>query len=486
MQLRRVASTVGACNRAFSTPHQAGGSATSRSRSPDTDGCEVLSQLSMSRSGVLLPSTGAWTPRTAKNPHSVFGQSTPSTEELKQHRLSLAVSPRRSFSPTLGLTPRSVPGWVDKDHHPNGTDGAQLTPRVRSAFYKTASSPAASTRADSEAEVETRTDSSSDGQLQGWRSPSGVSVSVTPAAGGAPSARIRLVAGASSLRGRKAAFPGWPNQDVHLVVPLGNQFMLVGVFDGHGREGHRSAARACTIFKDNARDLKSRTGEALAEALTRLCFIAQDTLEREGLAYYSGTTATIALIDSSMGIATVAHVGDSTLVITNGAEVEASTIDHRVDEAVERRVIAHGGEVRTQQGSAVRRIFAPGSDFPGLSMGRALGDQEAQKLGARCEPELTVLPFRPGNCLIVASDGVWDELPAQAAAAHIATTAAVSGTSSAAILASGIVSEARRRYSSGGDVDDITAVVVQQVPEVAASVPCERGPDTFRLGVAGA
>jgi len=281
--------------------------------------------------------------------------------------------------------------------------------------------------------------------------------------------KYELTAAASTRQGLKRAYPSCPNQDVHLIVPLSAHLMMVAVFDGHGREGHHSASCVRDQFKHHARSLASLSGWALKDALESLCRHAQDLLQRKGLANYSGTTATVAMIDMQAGRVLVAHVGDSTLRIMKSSEVVAATRDHRVDKSAERRILAHGGVVRScVTDSKTQRICAPGSDFPGLAMARCLGDQEAQKLGASCEPEFDFFPFCPESSLIVASDGVWDVLPPDDAAWWL------SGPDSLGLdqdyytvqercgsLANKIVDEARKLYPTNGDIDDITAVVVQ-------------------------
>lgn len=278
-------------------------------------------------------------------------------------------------------------------------------------------------------------------------------------------AGVLLTAGAHTLHGQKTRHPGWPNQDVDLVVPLNEELMLVAVFDGHGQHGHFTAARLRSIFDQHATSLARLPQKALTEALADLFHLAQETLLSENLAHWSGATGTVAMVDSRAGTVTVAHVGDSTLVICNGDKVVATTKDHKVDSVAERRILAHGGEVRCQVGETVRRIFGKGSDFPGLAMARALGDQEAQKLGCSFEPEFTYMTFKPGDTLIVASDGLWDVMSHQQVAAHITAAGSRSyAEDRSATVVTSLVTTARRCYNPAGDIDDITAVVVQAAP----------------------
>jgi len=278
-----------------------------------------------------------------------------------------------------------------------------------------------------------------------------------------------LNASTSTRKGRKGSFPGLPNQDHLLVVQLRSDLLLVGVFDGHGLDGHHSANYVRRFVERNAKSLGSKSGSALIDSLKYFFLHVQAMLETQGLAHYSGTTATVALLDSAAGVITAAHVGDSTLVVVKGSDVVGITRDHRVDEDAERRILASGGEVRTGRlgDTKTRRIYARGSEFPGLAMARCLGDQEAQRLGASHEPEITVLPFCSDSTLIVASDGLWDMISPESVASWCfghAIAASGSGEERVASLASILTIEAVGRYNPAADIDDVTAVVVKLAP----------------------
>jgi len=306
------------------------------------------------------------------------------------------------------------------------------------------------------------------------------------------SSDYQLVAGAFTRQGRKSQFPYFPNQDVHLVVPLRSDTMMVAIFVGHGLEGHRSACCVRDLFERRAQSLSLLSGWSRVEAFEALFRQAQQLLIQEGLAHYSGTTATVAMIDIKIGFAFVAHVGDSTLAVTKGSQVIATTKDHRVDQSVESRVVAHGGEVRTVGTCKTRRICARGSDLPGLAMARCLGDQEAHGLGASCEPEFNFLPFCSESTLVVASDGVWDVLSPKEAAFYASGTASgnlVEGFGAfeerCGSLARTIVDEARRRCSTAVNIDDITALIVKAAPLFCMTDSASAGSSVslFELGV---
>lgn len=287
----------------------------------------------------------------------------------------------------------------------------------------------------------------------------------------------RLATGSYTVWGEKKSWPKkWVSQDANLTVQLPENRVLVAVFDGHGEGGHHVAGQVKRIFEKQAASIASDPSGPAA-GLHRVFAQCQATLEsQEDLCGFSGCTASVAVIDPDAQTATLAHVGDSTLVVARCGAVVWATEDHKLEGEAERRIIANGGEVREAavRGSTlcVRRVFAKSSEFPGLAMSRALGDLEACRLGVLPHPEVVTIPFDRDCALVVASDGLWDVMPREAAAAR-ATSAA-----NADAVARSLVVEARALYPGGGDVDDITAVVV--LPRAAcagSSVNVLAGPE---------
>lgn len=268
-----------------------------------------------------------------------------------------------------------------------------------------------------------------------------------------------LVARVSSLQGSKSYLPGCPNQDSYLIRHISQDVLLVGVFDGHGREGQHISQIASDVFDEHAPELLNVPFARLGEEFERLFALAHQAVDLSGLATWSGTTATLALIDSESRTACIAHVGDSTLMISGNGLIEFLSRDHRIDEEVEQRIRSSGGEVRqaTVSGVPARRIYIPGKGLPGLAMARALGDLQAQAIGVQSRPEVKLVPFAPGSTLVVCSDGVWDRVPPPEVADYL-RTARPRRVSSA--LASGLVAKARERWPGPDDIDDITAIIV--------------------------
>jgi len=280
--------------------------------------------------------------------------------------------------------------------------------------------------------------------------------------------RLQTVAGAYTQGGHKTRVPGHRNQDSHLIVQLGAGVMLAAVLDGHGANGHLVSGYVCEIFERYAPHFAAVPSSELPDAFLKVFSLAQEGLEKEGLAEMAGTTATLALINANAGTITVAHVGDSTLAVFVGFTVSFRTKDHIVDDDVVRYVSARGGEVKasTFDGVTARRIYQAGEDGAGLAMSRALGHTELQPL-ILTVPEVSHAQFGAGCTLVVASDGIWEKMAPEAVAEIIASAPPTMSNVQAGNLARTLVTEAGRRWPTppAGDVDDITAIVVRAVPE---------------------
>eukprot|EP00928_Gymnodinium_smaydae_P097725 TRINITY_DN8921_c1_g1_i1.p1 TRINITY_DN8921_c1_g1~~TRINITY_DN8921_c1_g1_i1.p1 ORF type:complete len:435 (+),score=88.88 TRINITY_DN8921_c1_g1_i1:84-1388(+) len=273
-----------------------------------------------------------------------------------------------------------------------------------------------------------------------------------------PVATPGFAVGTHTVQGRKRAFPGMPNQDATLVLPLGPGLLLAAVLDGHGPQGHNAAGRARSLIEQHAPTLLASLGRSSgASKLAWLFEHIHEALVAEGLARQSGTTATLAVIDTSKGTVTVAHAGDSTLMICNAKhEVDFHSRDHKIDEEVTRRVHEKGGEVRSDHGTV--RIFEAGGSQPGLAMSRSLGDQEAHAIGVLYEPEICSVPLRPGGAVVLASDGLWDMVPPSEVAPALPPNGAGHDLNEAARALS---QRSRERYPPEGDIDDITVVLIR-------------------------
>ncbi|KAG0461455.1 hypothetical protein HPP92_021752 [Vanilla planifolia] len=111
-----------------------------------------------------------------------------------------------------------------------------------------------------------------------------------------------------------------------------------------------------------------------------------------------GSTAVVAVICSSHII--VANCGDSRAVLYRGKQPLPLSVDHKPDREDEyQRIEAAGGKVIQWDGSRV---------FGVLAMSRSIGDGFL-KPWIIPEPEVKIIPrSRDDECLILASDGLWD------------------------------------------------------------------------------
>ncbi|KAL6851718.1 hypothetical protein ACP4OV_020282 [Aristida adscensionis] len=111
-----------------------------------------------------------------------------------------------------------------------------------------------------------------------------------------------------------------------------------------------------------------------------------------------GSTAVVAVVCSSHVV--VANCGDSRVVLCRGKEPVPLSIDHKPDRKDERaRIEAKGGKVIQWNGYRVSGI---------LAMSRSIGDRYLKPFIIP-KPEVTVVPrARDDDCLILASDGLWD------------------------------------------------------------------------------
>ncbi|CAI9759597.1 unnamed protein product [Fraxinus pennsylvanica] len=187
-----------------------------------------------------------------------------------------------------------------------------------------------------------------------------------------------------------------------------------GVYDGHGgsqvanycRERmHMALAEELETIMANPIDESSKGNcqEQWRRAFIK-CFLKVDD-EIGGKASIEpvgpetvGSTAVVAIVCSSHII--VANCGDSRAVLCRGKEPMALSVDHKPNREDEyARIEAAGGKVIQWNG---HRVFGV------LAMSRSIGDRYL-KPWIIPDPEVVFIPrTREDECLILASDGLWD------------------------------------------------------------------------------
>jgi len=96
----------------------------------------------------------------------------------------------------------------------------------------------------------------------------------------------------------------------------------------------------------------------------------------------------------------VANIGDTRCVLSKGGTAERLSVDHRCDNADEIvRIKSQGGFVSGDRVGGV------------LAVTRSFGDHSLKKAGVSAIPYVLKYSLKPfDKFLIIASDGVWDEL----------------------------------------------------------------------------
>ncbi|ERM94939.1 probable protein phosphatase 2C 24 isoform X1 [Amborella trichopoda] len=114
-----------------------------------------------------------------------------------------------------------------------------------------------------------------------------------------------------------------------------------------------------------------------------------------------GSTAVVAILCCDRIV--VANCGDSRAVLCRAGKPFPLTTDHKPDRPDElARIEASGGRVIYWNGPRVLGV---------LAMSRAIGDRYLKPY-ITSEPEITITDITPDDeCLILASDGLWDVLP---------------------------------------------------------------------------
>lgn len=244
-----------------------------------------------------------------------------------------------------------------------------------------------------------------------------------------------------------------PCQDLCFVEVLGNS-RLVGLFDGHGREGHKVVEQckefAVKFYVNQQQRLKG-DGERFLYDLA----VGMDESLKEGAVNvaYSGTTLVLVLL--TPGSLYFASVGDSRAVLGTTAEPDSvthtqpprgddkvlmdklkyrrsvsvntqlaavqMTRDHRPDDPEEKKRITDMGgivsRVLDSEGKNVGpwRVWQKQSNHPGLAMSRSVGDAVGHTIGVTCNPTVTSHQIREDSdyFVVAGSDGIWDVMENQ-------------------------------------------------------------------------
>mmetsp|Transcript_4665 Transcript_4665/g.11282 ORF Transcript_4665/g.11282 Transcript_4665/m.11282 type:complete len:461 (-) Transcript_4665:205-1587(-) len=280
----------------------------------------------------------------------------------------------------------------------------------------------------------------------------------------------------SCTKGCKGVGDRSPNQDNFSVVRFNNKggWEIICVMDGHGPAGHNVSHRSVQVlpyYLHNSDYFPDEMEKALEDAFQ----ITQQDLLGHGIqegydVQASGTTA-IVFVRKGADLYT-AHTGDSRFVLGHEGDrtLQFETQDHKPNtESEQKRIEANGGEVREfryddEYGGdelVVHRVFIRGCDYPGLCMGRSLGDECVKAHGVTCIPEVNhvKLQLEKKPFLFAASDGVWEFIPSEWV---IKTIVKKLGEDPPQKILAKICKESRRKWrqEEGDYCDDITGVLM--------------------------
>ena len=266
---------------------------------------------------------------------------------------------------------------------------------------------------------------------------------------------------------KKGLKPESPNQDDFCIV-IENESILLGVFDGHGPCGHQVSAFVHSDIVRLILDSKYLQTEPLValreafvntnERLKEHCRMSNGECDCS----ISGTTAVVALIRGRKMY--LGNVGDSRMVLGQKSEGRFQAVQLTTDHkptipSEQQRIESSGGEVKKLPYDIPYRVFVRGTEDPGLSMSRSIGDTVSQSIGVTCEPEVKEIDLgnEHGSFLLLCSDGVWEFIKNEEAVELVSKftrSAARQGAEKLAQLA-----WMRWLHNEEEVVDDITAIV---------------------------
>lgn len=207
--------------------------------------------------------------------------------------------------------------------------------------------------------------------------------------------------GVFSVKGKKKFM-----EDTHKICVSCSDAVkgFFGVYDGHG--GRKAAEFVAENLHSNIlKMLENRTGNEATEEAVRDGYLKTDQ-EFLKLGLGSGACCVTALIEKNEIV--ISNVGDCRAILCRGGVAEALTKDHRAGQVDERkRIESKGGYVEIHRGAwRVHGI---------LSVSRSIGDAHL-KDWVLAEPDTKTLNLdRDMEYLILASDGLWEEVGNQEA-----------------------------------------------------------------------
>ena len=224
------------------------------------------------------------------------------------------------------------------------------------------------------------------------------------------------------------------NQDAAVLVELegapGGAALLADGMGGHP-DGRLAADLATAAAADVLRGAEDPVGSLPAAVDAANMAIAERAVPDER-GRSLGTTLVVAVV--SGGRASVANVGDSRAYLVRGGTAAQLSVDHSwVAEQVRAGLLSEDEALRHPRRSRVTRAL----------------------LGDPVEPDLYEVAMRPGDVLMLCSDGLWDSLPSRRIAELLGGGGPLDTVVGALVDAA----------LDGGSTDNVTAVALRALPD---------------------
>lgn len=273
--------------------------------------------------------------------------------------------------------------------------------------------------------------------------------------------------------GHQCGKPKPNNQDSFTIKPCIQNVKsqhFFGVFDGHGRHGHKVSNLIKVTLEKNIEELippnshESVFPNVMKIGISRTVeFIEESSIDTN----FSGSTLTTVLIKNEQLVC--ANIGDSRAVI--GKRMHAAwesfelSRDHKPELLSERiRILKTNGRIapyydRNNEPIGPQRVWLEHSHVPGLAMSRSIGDRVAHTIGVISTPEIKTFPLAATDkFLILATDGIWEVLTSQEAVEIVGRALDSDQSDNSSVF---LTKEAVKRWGRYGHViDDITVLVV--------------------------
>ncbi len=218
--------------------------------------------------------------------------------------------------------------------------------------------------------------------------------------------------GSYTLSGTDAFGHPKTNQDSYITKEeesgLNNKEYTIGVFDGHGLQGHL-VSEGIKNYIMNCSNEHYSSKQKIISMFSSLSKSIETSKNFD--VFCSGSTAVVVHITKEKIIC--ANCGDSRAIVISGINNGIIKIsrDHKPELSDEkRRIIAAGGRVDRICGMGPYRVWFKDGDYPGLAMSRSIGDTLAHRVGVSNIPE--IMEYNINNikpiAVVAASDGVWE------------------------------------------------------------------------------